>query len=115
MMHCHCCRDEIKFARKVKLRPVCHYEPPPGGPPYPASVVTLPAYLSYRENSTYRWAFICHACYRLLDNEGGRAEIPGRGEFNIAGASRGDKAAIVDEVKYLKFQRKEAEKMGLAE
>jgi hypothetical protein len=60
----------------------------------------------------YRWAFICHACYRTLDNEVGCAWI-GADEFNIAGASRYDKAPIVDEVKYQKFQEKQAQKMGL--
>ena len=62
---------------------------------------------------TYRWAFICHACYRMLDNEIGVADIPGHGKFNLAGKSRGDKATIVDEAKYESFQRKEAERMGL--
>jgi hypothetical protein len=35
--------------------------------------------------------------------------------FNLAGASRGDKAAVVDEAKYQAFQRKQAEAMGLAD
>jgi hypothetical protein len=32
---------------------------------------------------------------------------------NLAGTSRGDKAGVVDEVKYQAFQRREAERMGL--
>jgi hypothetical protein len=62
---------------------------------------------------TFRWAFLCNACYRILDNDLGVAEIPGHGEFNLAGAYRRDKAATVDEAKYQEFQRKEAERMGL--
>jgi len=105
-MTCYCCGEGMKLARKVKLRPWRVYDPDWGGP-------DSAAYRSYVEDMTYRWAFICHACYRLLDNEDGRAEIPGRGYFNLAGASRGDKAAIVDEAKYQRFQRQQAERMGL--
>jgi hypothetical protein len=105
-MRCYCCEQEIVLARKVKLRPVRDYDPSQGGPD---SV----AYQSYCEDMTFRWAFICKACYCKLDNEIGVAEIPGHGEFNLGGASRGDKAATVDEAKYQRFQRKEAERMGL--
>jgi hypothetical protein len=72
-----------------------------------------PAYRFYAKEMTYRWAFICQACYRILDNEVGLAEI-GAKTFNLAGASRGDKAAIVDEAKYQAFQRRQAENMGLS-
>jgi hypothetical protein len=61
---------------------------------------------------TYRWAVVCQACYSVLDNECGLAEVAGR-PFNIAGGSREDKAATVDEVKYRKFLVKEAVKLGL--
>jgi len=105
-MHCYTCGQEIQFARKVKLRPWREYDPVQGGP-------DSLAYQSYRENMTYRWAFICHACYRLLDNKAGLAEIPEHGIFNLAGASRTDRAAIVDEAKYRRFQAREAERMGL--
>ena len=82
------------------------------------------AYQSYVEQMTYRWAFICNACYRELDNSTGLGAIvvkviqPEWSElpmklFNLAGASRGDKATTVDEAKYLEFQRKEAEKLGM--
>ena len=43
----------------------------------------------------------------------GRAEIAGHGEFNLASASRFDKATTVDQAGYMEFQRKEAQKMGL--
>jgi hypothetical protein len=61
---------------------------------------------------TYRWAFICPRCYATLDNEEGRAAIRTR-VFNLAGASRGGKAAVVDEAKYQEFQSREAERVGL--
>ncbi len=55
---------------------------------------------------------MCLACYRTLDNHNGNAEI-GAKAFNIAGASRGDKAAIIDETKYEKWQKRERAKLGL--
>jgi hypothetical protein len=42
----------------------------------------------------------------------GMAEI-GDKTFNIAGQSRGDKAAALDEAKYRAWQEKEARKLGL--
>jgi hypothetical protein len=95
----------MALARKVKLRPWRDFRPEQGGP-------ESAAYATYCEDMTYRTAFVCLACYRLLDNEMGLAEI-GAKVFNLAGASRGDKAAVVDEAKYRKFQRREAERMGL--
>jgi hypothetical protein len=104
-MHCYCCGIDIRLGRKVKLRPWREYDPDQGG-------LDSAAYLSYVEEMTYRWAFICHACYRTLDNDIGLAEVSGR-LFNIAGASRRDKAAVVDEAKYRAFQQREAQKLGL--
>ena len=104
-MRCYCCDKETSVARKVMLRPWREIDPSLGGP-------ESAAYLSYKEEMTFRWAFICHTCYRTLDNEMGVAEVGSRC-FNLAGASRGDKAAVVDETKYQAFQRREAAKMGL--
>jgi hypothetical protein len=105
-MRCYCCKQQIKIARKAKLRPWRELNADRVGP-------ETAAYESYKEEMTFRWAFLCNACYRILDNEAGRAEIDGQGEFNLAGASRFAKATTVDEAGYLEFQRKEAEKMGL--
>ena len=105
-MQCYCCQQAIKLARKVRLRPVRGFDPAQGGP-------DSAAYQSYRENMTFRWAFLCNACYRALDNEMGVAEIAMRGYFNLAGASRGDKATVVDEAKYQQFQRFQAKRMGM--
>lgn len=52
------------------------------------------------------------ACYLLLDNWCGVATA-GKAIFNLAGCSRNDKAAIVDERKWQAFQRREAAKLGL--
>ncbi len=104
-MQCYCCQREIASARKVKLRPWRGDEEDIGGP-YSA------AYKSYREDMTYRWAVICQACYSTLDNYSGLAEVGGK-LFNIAGASRCDKASTIDEKKYRAFLRKEATKLGL--
>jgi len=70
------------------------------------------AYKSIVEEMTYRWAVICQACFSTLDNYSGLAEVSGR-LFNLAGASRGDRAATYDDAKYRKFQRREAEKLGI--
>jgi hypothetical protein len=95
----------VKSARKVKLRVPRDYDPQLGGP-------DSPAYQAYVEETTFRWAVVCQACYSLLDNATGLAEIAGK-PFNIAGASRGDKAATIDEAKYQAFRRLEAQKLGL--
>jgi hypothetical protein len=104
-MRCYCCNHELTSARKVKLRPLPDFDPSRGGP-------DSATYMAYREETTYRWAVICHACYSTLDNYRGDAEIARR-MFTMAGASRGDKATTIDEAKYRKFQKQEAAKLGL--
>lgn len=104
-MKCYCCDREMTLARKVKLRPWRAHDPRSGGH-------DSPAYQSFREEMTFRWAVICQACYSILDNIGGLAEI-GRDTFNLAGSSRGDRAATIDEGQYRKFRVKEAAKLGL--
>jgi hypothetical protein len=47
-----------------------------------------------------------------LDNWSGRAAVGGR-EFNLAGASRFDKAAVVDDRKWETFRRREAARIGV--
>src|SRR5207237_4086045 len=104
MMQCYCCAAEMAEARKVKLRVwrECN----------PLQMVNQAAYLSYKEETTFRWAIICQACYGQLDNAIGMAAIAGR-TFNLAGASRGDKAALLDEAKYQAFLRRQAAQLGL--
>lgn len=100
-MRCYCCDAEVKIGRKVKLRPWRDFDPE-----------KEQGYEFYEKEMTYRWAFVCLQCYRNLDSADGRAMILGKA-FNIAGASRGDKASVIDEKKYQTWQRLEAEKMGL--
>ena len=104
-MWCYCCNREMTSARKVKLRPWRDYDPDLGGP-------ESPAYKSYEEEMTFRPAVICQACYSTLDNAAGLGQVAGK-LFNLAGASRIDKAPTIDEAKYRAFQRKEAAKLGL--
>ena len=104
-MRCHCCNAEMSTARKVKIRVWRHYDLCLGG-------TDSAAYLSYVEDLTYRWAVICQACYSTLDNWIGVGEVGGK-RFSIAGRSRGDKAATIDERRYREFRRKEAAKLGL--
>ena len=104
-MRCYCCETDMALARKVKLRPWRDDCPAASGP-------NSAAYLSYLEDMTYRWAVICQACYAQLDNATGLAAI-GTRAFNLAGASRGDKAAVLNEAKYQAFQRRQAALLGL--
>src|SRR5262245_22075940 len=104
-MACYCCGDDIATGRKVKIRPWRDYDPRDRG-------ADSAAYTSYKEEMTYRWSVICQACYSTLDNEVGMAEVSGR-PFNLAGASRGNKATTVDEAKYREFRRKEAARLGI--
>jgi hypothetical protein len=91
MMQCYCCKQGIKLARKVKLRPVRVFDPALGGP-------SSYAYQLYMWGKTYRSAFVCDACYATLDsNETGIAEIPEHGKFQLRYSSQGGKAPYMDE------------------
>lgn len=104
-MRCYCCTAEVNTVRKVRLRPWRDDPGPEGGP-------DAPAHRFYRREMTYRWAVVCLICYRTLDNATGLAEIGGK-LWNIAGASRRDQAAALDEAKYTAWQEREARKLGL--
>src|ERR1700736_2033863 len=104
-MRCWCCEKEVRLTRKVKLRPWREFVPQAG------DAFDAAAYAFYVKEMTYRWAFICQACYAQLDNEDGRAQIDAR-EFNLAGCSRGDRAPVGDETKHQAFGRRRAAKMG---
>jgi hypothetical protein len=71
-----------------------------------------PACIAYRENTTYRSAFVCPECYATLNSEDGLGEIAGR-VFNLAGRSRFGRAAVYNEAKYLAYQRRLAGQMGI--
>jgi hypothetical protein len=105
MEPCYCCGAEIAVGRKVKLRPWRDFDPASGGP-------DSAAYMTYKEEMTYRWAFVCEDCYAKLDSPDGRAEIHGR-DFTMAGQSRGGKATVKTDAEYRAFQRREAKKLGL--
>lgn len=104
-MECYCCGAAIATGRKVKIRPWRDIDKD-------VAKSNEAAYEAYVEEMTYRWSVVCQACYSTLDNEIGLAEISGR-LFNIAGASRMDRATTIDEAKYRKFRRREAEKLGI--
>jgi hypothetical protein len=103
VMNCFCCGREILIARKVKIRRWCDYEAWRGGP-------ESAAYKAYEEEMTYRWGVVCPGCYLTLDNSSGAADIAGQ-FFNLAGASRGDRARTIGVQQYLQWQRSEAERL----
>ena len=113
-MTCFCCEREVTMGRKAKVRPWVDLDedlPPPA----PDSA----AYTHYREQTEYRWALVCQACYAAMDNDvrGGavidRGPLLGSQMYTLAGQSRGDKAAVRDRAKYDRWQEQEARKLGL--
>jgi hypothetical protein len=115
-MQCHTCGSEVPLVRSVLIRqwlPEYREWGRSIPPPHPESA----AYIQYQKNMEYRRGFICEKCYKKLDADPvGNAEIIGDGgpkEFNLAGKSRGDQAAIYDCPKWERFQRRAAEAMGI--
>lgn len=104
-MKCYCCNANMEIARKVKIRPIVESTNDYTGP-------DDPRYVFYRKEMTFRWAVVCPGCYLTLDNYYGKADF-GDKTFSLAGQSRGDKAATINEEKYQKWQAKEAAKLGL--
>jgi hypothetical protein len=106
-MNCFCCGREVAIARKVKIRRWCSFDEWRGGP-------ESAAYKAYEEQMTHRWGIVCPGCYMTLDNSSGAAQIAGS-FFNLAGASRDDRARTITLAQYLDWQRKEAEKLGVGD
>ena len=112
-MKCHICSCQTDSVRSVMLRPWSAKFESWGVTKAPPSPET-PAYEEYCKNMTYRRAFICEKCYQTIDaNPGGLAEIPGLGEWNLAGNSRAGAAAVYDRAKWEGFQRSKAKSMGI--
>lgn len=105
-MKCYCCDREVTLVRHVKIR----------GNPFdaPATITSFndPAFLEYRESATFRSAFVCEECYRVLDSRFGLAQIKGR-VYDIAGQSRGGRPAVYNQAKYDAFIRKKARGLGI--
>lgn len=109
-MNCHICSRECETVCSAMLRPWLESRDGSAPPPNPDSV----AYQQYCRNTTFRRAFICETCYRTIDADlGGLAEIPGYGQWNLAGKSRADAAPIYDRQKWERFQRSKAKEMGI--
>jgi hypothetical protein len=104
-MQCFCCERELASARRVKIRRWVEFDPLTGGP-------QSAAYLSYKEQMTYRWAEVCQGCYSTLDNYFGLNDVAGQ-RFSLDGNSRGDRARTIDEEEYRKIQRRAARRLGL--
>lgn len=104
-MNCHCCRQDFASARRVNIRGDVAAVPAAFGSPGD------PAYIAYREASTFRPAFVCEDCYRTLDNAVGAGEINGQ-VYGIDGRSRGGRAALYDERRYLAYMGRQASRGG---
>jgi hypothetical protein len=104
-MKCFCCDREVGVARKVKIRRLTECPAPAGVAPKQD-----PAYLSYMEQTAYRWGVVCPACYLCLDNEVGGQIIAGE-SFTIAAVSRYDRARCITEKGYRRWQGREADKL----
>lgn len=105
-MKCYCCDREIPLAYHVQLRGDVRIVPAEVDSPED------PAFTSYLNNATYRSAFVCPACYSILDSFDGTGEIRGR-VYGISGRSRAGRAALYNEAKYKAFQRKKAAELGI--
>ena len=68
--------------------------------------------MASEENATYRSAFVCPACYGVLDSPTGTGEIAGR-VYGISGRSRRGRAAVYNQAKYDAFVRKKARALGI--
>jgi hypothetical protein len=97
-MQCHCCGVKLEEARKAKIRPV-------------AGDSILEDDQLGQQALTYRWGFLCQACYKALDNEYGTSLFQGT-RVTMAGESRAGKAATVTEAKYRKFLEREMRQLG---
>ncbi|OWY70414.1 hypothetical protein B7486_16630 [cyanobacterium TDX16] len=132
MIQCHTCNSRVPFARHCKVRGDVEamgntYADQASkrlgrdiriGSLTPDEIEReRPYYEQYHRNIQYRSAFICEACYKVMDSSGdGSAEIDasaGPQTFAIAGESRNDRAAIYDHAKWLRFQSNQAAKMGI--
>jgi hypothetical protein len=105
-MNCYCCGRNTPLARHVKLRGDARIVPAGSKAPGDA------ADRAHQEEMTFRSAFVCPGCYGALDSWDGTATIAGR-TFGIAGRSRGGRAAVYDEAKYLAYQRRLAGGLGI--
>lgn len=75
-------------------------------------------YLQFCKCMEFRRAFVCLACYRHLDDNrtGGQGVVIRDGKarlFNLAGSSRGGKAAVYNCEKYRRYQAKRASEIGI--
>lgn len=117
---CHCCLATAPLARSVMIRGdvLRAAEEIPEKWKDNKYLASMPAEEAarfdrfmeqYRRNGEYRRAFICNPCYSRLDNDVGMAEIMtplGPQTFNLAGASRGGKAAVYTAKKWSRFQER---------
>ena len=105
-MMCYCCEREVTLVRRVHMRGDVTA--------VPATITSPddPADLGYKENTTYRTAFVRPGCYGVLDSPTGTGEIGGR-VYGIAGQFRGGRAAVSDRAKYDAFMRKQAGDLGI--
>jgi len=111
---CHTCGAQVAVVRSVRLRQCVSWRPDP-------NVIddqNHRAHLQYARNMQFRRAFICQACYAVLASNGYgvgavRTTTGETKEYNLSGESRGDKAAVYDYAKWLRYQKRTAGKMGL--
>ena len=124
-MQCYTCHREVSLLRSVLLR---HHTDDTFRPlharfPHPTALVgdeeaefqRLWAHCEL--NSQFRRTFICERCYKALDTFYGVGTIEVDGErqaFNLAGRSRAGNAAVYDQARWLRYQRKVAAEMGVS-
>lgn len=124
LIPCHACGAGVQLARSVMLRADVEKKgeeffnawPDLNGLSPEQDRRFLDAYAKHERGVKFRRAFVCEQCYRRIDNYYGMAEVPtdnGPRTFNLAGESRGDRAAVYSFKKWLSFQRRVASCMGI--
>ena len=124
-IRCEACGDQVAMVRSVRMR----IDPKMEWGRIVAAFLDLNnipadrlddfnrAYIQYQRNSQYQRAFICLHCYATLDNHDGVAPILTKdGEtktYGLSGKSRRDQAPVYDYARWLRYQSRKAEEMGV--
>ncbi len=129
LVSCHTCGDDVAVVRSVRIKLVPGHRLinvilAPGV--VSKEVIDLasfdwtgpddPAYLQFRKNAATRRSFICEKCYRALNTLDGVAEISRDGKLHLwsmSVPSRDGKAAVYNKRKWLAYQKRIANKLGI--
>ena len=102
----------MPIARKVKVRRVVPHDPGGPGPAPEHRGPESAVYTSYLDETTFRWAVVCQACYLTHDNESGDGGIGWAG-VQTGRAFPRRSGWTMTEAGYREWRRRPAEWLGL--